>query len=48
VNATDLRALPYPSEGVLITLGQRLSSSELPAQEVIDGLVEEIVFSLPQ
>ncbi len=48
VNATDLRALPYPSEGVLMSLGQRLSSSELPAQEVIDGLVEEIVFSLPQ
>jgi len=44
VNATDLRALPYPSQDVLIMLGEKLDSVELPSQEVIDELVERVVF----
>jgi len=45
VNATDLRALPYPSQEVLITLGKELGSVEFPSQEVIDELIEQVVFS---
>lgn len=48
VNATDLRALPYPNQETLLRLGQRISSAELPPQAVIDQLVEQIVFAAQQ
>lgn len=48
VNATDLRALPYPSADDLVALGQALDSAELPAQAVIDELIEEIVRARPR
>ncbi len=45
VNATDLRSLPYPGKDVLIALGKKLHSSELPPQNVIDELINLVVFS---
>lgn len=48
VNATDLRALPYPRLETLMSLGKQISSVELPPQHVIDELVEQIVFAQPQ
>lgn len=44
VNATDLRALPYPCREALIALGKRTPTGELPAQEIIDHLVQEVLF----
>ncbi len=45
VNATDLRALPYPCHETLVSLDQQIGSVELPPQSVIDKLIEQIVFS---
>ncbi len=45
VNASDLRSLPYPSQKELIMLGKQLISDDLPPQEVIDELIEEVVFA---
>lgn len=45
VNATDLRALPYPGAETLMMLGAALDSAALPAQDVIDGLVARFVFA---
>ena len=44
VNATDLRSLCYPTLGALSLLGARCTEFGLPSQEVVDQLVNEIVF----
>ena len=44
VNATDLRALPYPDLEALIALNAEAPANKLPPQEVIDALVERLVF----
>ena len=44
VNATDLRALPYPDLESLVALGAEAPADKLPPQEVIDALVERLVF----
>lgn len=44
VNASDLRALPYPSLATLIALGERAPDDKLPAQETIDYWVSDLVF----
>jgi adenine-specific DNA-methyltransferase len=43
VNATDLRALKYPSKESLETLGRKIVESEMP-QKALDGLVDEELF----
>ena len=52
VNASDLRALPYPGRAELIALGERASADKLPPQEIVDEWVNQIIFSalvpLPQ
>lgn len=45
VNASDLRALPYPSRATLIALGEQASEDALPPQETIDQWVDAVVFS---
>lgn len=42
VNATDLRALRYPSEAILMTLGARVGD-HFPSQNDIDTMLEEEV-----
>lgn len=44
VNATDLRSLHYPSIAQLKRLGNRVRT-KLPAQERIDAIIEDILFS---
>jgi adenine-specific DNA-methyltransferase len=39
VNATDLRSLPYPSEKILIAVGEQLRA-DFPTQPQLDALVE--------
>jgi adenine-specific DNA-methyltransferase len=43
VNATDLRALKYPSKESLETLGRKIVGSEMP-QKALDRLVDEELF----
>jgi adenine-specific DNA-methyltransferase len=43
VNASDLRALPYPTRSALIALGRRIGKC-FPAQEELDRLVAEVLF----
>jgi adenine-specific DNA-methyltransferase len=45
VNASDLRSLPYPSRHQLRELGEMISE-DLPAQEILDELVEGHLFRL--
>jgi adenine-specific DNA-methyltransferase len=45
VNATDLRALSYPSRETLVDLGGKIGPGELPSQEITDQIVQETVFS---
>lgn len=45
VNASDLRALPYPSRATLIALGEQAPEDKLPPQETIDEWVNTVVFS---
>ncbi len=42
VNATDLRALRYPTRETLVTLGRRLEGT-FPAQGALDALVTEVL-----
>ena len=44
VNATDLRALPYPSLRSVGCSRREAPADKLPPQEVIDALVERLVF----
>lgn len=44
VNASDLRALPYPTRSALIALGRHIGSA-FPSQVELDRLVEEVLFS---
>ena len=46
VNATDLRALPYPSLEALIALGAEAPTDKLPPQEVVDTLVDKLIFAV--
>jgi adenine-specific DNA-methyltransferase len=43
VNASDLRALPYPSRSALVALGRHVAA-EFPGQEELDRLVDEVLF----
>ena len=45
VNASDLRALPYPGRAELIALGERAAADKLPPQEIVDEWVNQIIFS---
>lgn len=45
INATDLRNMRYPTQAQLEELGTRLPA-EVPSQDVIDNLVEEILFPM--
>ena len=42
VNATDLRAMPYPSRSSLIALGQWAKKTPMPSQEEIDQQVANL------
>ena len=46
VNATDLRNMRFPTQAQLEELGTRFPQNELPSQNVIDGLIEEILFPM--
>lgn len=48
VNASDLRALPYPSRSRLIALGEMAAPDRLPTQEIVDTWVDAVVFSEPR
>ena len=43
VNATDLRAMPYPSRAALIALGEKAPPDRFPPQEVIDEWVDGMI-----
>lgn len=43
VNATDLRAMPYPSLAALIALGEKAPPDRFPPQEVIDEWVDGMI-----
>ena len=48
VDTTDLRRCPIPILKSLVALGAEASADKLPPQEVIDALVERLIFQEAQ